>query len=110
MERFSGCFERLWREILGGDSQEIAGLKPVCRDRSWQAAGSCLPIEVRSLPGPQVRGTGGTLIVVWKGLPGPGPPAYPIFYCSSVVRELDPPRKRFMIVEGFLETAKPPNK
>jgi len=37
-------------------------LGPILLDR-----GFFLPIEVRSLPGPQVRGTGGTLIVVWKG-------------------------------------------
>ncbi len=41
--------------------------KGVCRDRSGQIAGFFLPVKVRSLPGPQVRGTGGTLSVVWKG-------------------------------------------
>jgi hypothetical protein len=32
----------------------------VCRDRSCSTVGFFLPIEVRSLPGPQRRGTGGT--------------------------------------------------
>jgi len=43
-------------------------------------------------------------------VPGPGPPGYLIFYCNPLVRELDPPRKRSMIVERFLETEKLPNK
>ncbi len=36
----------------------------VYQDRSCWIAGFFLLIEVRSLPGPQVRGTGGTLGVV----------------------------------------------
>ncbi len=47
-------------------SEQVPSRYAVCRDRSCQAAGFSLPIEVRGLPGPQVRGTGGTLISDWR--------------------------------------------
>ena len=41
-----------------------AGDMAVCRDLSGFRLWS---VEAGGIPGPQVRGTGGTLIVVWKG-------------------------------------------
>jgi len=46
----------------------------VYRDRFCWAVGFFLPIEVRSFPGPQGRGTGGTLSVLF-GASRPRPPA-----------------------------------
>jgi len=71
---------------------EIHGSMPVCRDRSCWTVGFFLPVEVRSLPGPQVPGTGGTLCVVF-GVSRPRPPAscrYPKQKSRSVNYGCDP--------------------
>jgi hypothetical protein len=35
---------------------------------------------------------------------------YLVFYCNTLIREIDPAMKRSTIVERFIEEQKPPNK
>ena len=48
------------------------------------------------IPGPQKRGTGGTLKWIWKGYPRPGPPAYTEVWKAAC------PYKPFVFISGLI--------